>query len=254
MFSIREVLFRAWYRYVSRVDKKSEILFMNYGYSSENQVIELNQQDEPNRYSVQLYEYLISQVPCQGKELVEIGSGRGGGLSYLAKKYNFKRSLGIDLNKLATDFSNSHYKIEGLSFLQGDAQQLPTEVKDFDLVLNVESSHRYPEFTKFLDEVKRVLRPGGYLLYTDFRYDFEIPQLQKEMEASGMKVIKYEVITPNVVKSLEKDDARRRELVKRLAPKIIHKVAYNFSGAIGTETYNQFASGKYEYVVYVLQK
>jgi fatty-acid O-methyltransferase len=57
----------------------------------------------------------------------------------------------------------------GLDFVQGDAQNLHFPDQSFDAVINVEGSHIYPNFERFLGEVARVLRPGGHFLYADFR-------------------------------------------------------------------------------------
>jgi ubiquinone/menaquinone biosynthesis C-methylase UbiE len=254
MVQFRDLLFRAWYWYISNIDKNAEVTFMNFGYSSPDQKVDLKPEDESNRYSIQLYHMLVSSVNLEGKSLLEIGCGRGGGLSWVAKHFPLKSTLGVDLNERASKFSQKYYKIEGLNFMQGDAQKLAIENESFDTVLNVESSHRYPDMKAFLGEVKRILRPGGHFLFTDFRYDYEMEELNKQIAEMGLKLIDKKAITSNVVKALELDDSRRRYLVKKLAPKFLHKIALNFSGAIGSETYDFFASGKYEYFSFVLRK
>ena len=250
----REWLFRAWYWYISNVDKNAEVIFMNFGYSSDDQKVDLKPQDEINRYSIQLYHLMASSVDLQNNSLLEIGCGRGGGLAYVAKTFPLKSTLGVDLNQRATNFSRKHYNIKGLSFMQGDAQKLNLNENSFDVILNVESSHRYPDMEAFLNEVTRILKPGGHFLFTDFRYDYEMEELNQQIKNTGLRIIWQKTITPNVVKALELDDSRRRRLVKKLAPKLLHKTALNFSGAIGSETYNFFSSGKYEYFAFVLQK
>jgi ubiquinone/menaquinone biosynthesis C-methylase UbiE len=252
--SFREWLFRAWYWYVNRVDKNAEILFMNYGYSNPDQKVQLLPEEEPNRFSIQLYHLLAASVDISNKKIVEIGCGRGGGLTYITKKFAPSRALGIDLDKIAVSFSNKFYKLNNLSFLLGDAQNLPLADKSYDVLINVESSHRYPDMKAFLNEVNRILKPGGYFLYTDFRYDYEMPEFKKLLETSGMKILKEELITPYVVKALEQDDARKRKLVKKLAPRVLHDIALNFAGTVGSETYNYFKNQKYIYFYYVFQK
>ena len=106
----------------------------------------------------------------------------------------------------------------------------------------------------FLREVKRLLRPKGYFLYTDFRYDYEMTDLRQMLFESGMEIVKEALITDNVVAALDADDTRKRTLIGRLAPRFIHKLALNFAGAVGSETYKQFATHKYEYYYYILQK
>ncbi|MDF1546552.1 MAG: class I SAM-dependent methyltransferase [Bacteroidales bacterium] len=252
--NFREWLFRIWYWYVSNIDKNAEVLFMNYGYSSADQNIDLDEKDEPNRYSIQLYHHLAAAVDIQNKSLLEIGSGRGGGLSFVARNFPVKEALGVDLNERAAKFCNKYYKISGLKFMQGDAQNLDIEDNSFDTILNVESSHRYPDMKAFLSEVKRILKPGGHFLFTDFRYDYEMEELNNYLNETGFIKIREELITPKVVKALDLDDERRRKLVKKLAPGFLQKIALNFAGAKGSETYNYFAERKYEYFSYVFQK
>lgn len=252
--NLRENIFRIWYWYVNKVDKNAEILFMNYGYHDENQKVTIDKHNEPNRYSIQLYHHLASAVEIQNKDIVEIGCGRGGGLSYIARNFSVASALGIDLNKQAIKFCNSYHKVNGLSFLQGDAQNLELDHNTCDIVLNVESSHRYPNMQAFLQEVHRILRPGGYFLFTDFRYDYEMEEMKKILETSGLTITKEKLINKEVVAALEHDDNRKRELVKKLAPKFLHKVALNFAGTVGSDTYNKIASNSYVYFSYVLHK
>ena len=80
----------------------------------------------------------------------------------------------------------------------------------------MESSHRYPDMISFLGEVTRILRPNGYFLFADFRYDYEIPVLHKQLQSTGLSLVKKEFITPQVVAALELDDMRKRKLVKKL--------------------------------------
>ncbi len=252
--TVQDWIFRVWYWYVNKIDKNAEILFMNYGFADTNPSIALDTQDEGNRYSIQLYHYLASAIDLRNKEITEIGCGRGGGLEYITRLFSPASARGIDLNKRAMAFCKQHYALEGLSFLRGDAQKLPLDNNSCDVVINVESSHRYLDMNMFLREVYRILRPGGFFLIADFRYDFEIPFLQKEFQSSGMSLLKEEFINQQVVMALELDDGRRRMLVERLTPRILHKTALDFAGAIGSETYNHFVSRKYVYFNYIFQK
>jgi len=251
---LKDLFFKVWYWYVSNIDKNAEVRFMNFGYADDDLKLEFNAEDEPNRYSIQLYHHLAAEVDLKGKSLLEVGSGRGGGLSYIAKTFQLKTALGVDLNERAAKFCNDFYKIDGLSFQQGNAQALAMKDESFDVVLNVESSHRYPDFNAFLGEVSRILEPGGHFLFTDFRYDWEMPELKADLEKLGFEKVFEKTITPNVVKSLALDDERRKVLIRKLAPKVLHPIALNFAGTVGSETFDWFSSGKYEYFSYVLKK
>lgn len=100
----------------------------------------------------------------------------------------------------------------------------------------------------------RVLKKGGYLLLTDFRYDYDMQALKSDVAASGFENVHYETINPQVVNALRADDARRKDLVQRLIPGMLQKTAKSFAGAVGSETFNMFADNRYEYFVYVLKK
>ncbi len=253
-FSFRDNLFRILYWLVNKLDKDADIRFMNFGFSDKDQVISINEQNESDRYSIQLYHHLISETEIKNKDIVEIGCGRGGGLSYIVRNYSPASATGIDLDKEAVSFCKRYYKLNGLSFLQGNALALPLTNNCCDVVINVESSHRYPDMKAFLREVSRILRPNGCFLFTDFRFDYEIEDLKKELASSGMSVLKEKFINKEILAALELDDARRRKLVKKLAPRWLHKIALNFAGTIGSETFNHFVSGRYIYFSYVLRK
>jgi ubiquinone/menaquinone biosynthesis C-methylase UbiE len=47
-------------------------------------------------------------------------------------------------------------------------EKLPFPDESFDAVINVEASHAYPQLSRFLGEVARVLHPGGHFFYADF--------------------------------------------------------------------------------------
>ncbi len=251
---IREWLFQKWYWFISKTDKNAEVLFMNFGYDHPSLKIPLLPEDETNRYSIQLYHQLALHGELTGKTICEVGCGRGGGLSYLHRTFKPLHSLGIDLNPLAINFNTQFYREKDMHFKQGDAQALPVEDESFDLVINVESSHRYPQFGQFLSEVYRSLKPGGQLLITDFRFSDEVEAMKADIAESGFTVKHTEIINQQVVDALKADDARRRGLVKRLIPSLLRSTGLNFAGAIGSETYNRFKENKYVYFNYVLEK
>lgn len=251
---VRSLMFRVWYWYISRIDADNEIVFMNYGYHDPSKTVDLDQKDESNRYSIQLYHRLASSVDLKNKSIVEVGCGRGGGLSYVAKTFLPSDALGIDLEKRAVSFANKYHTEDALYFLQGDAHFLPIESNTYDVLLNVESSHRYLDFNQFLSEVSRVLKQDGYFLYTDFRNPEEMQELKESLNSLDMKLIEEEEINHHVVSALIHDTPRRVNLVEKLIPGFLKKTALNFAGVVGSEIYYQILSGELVYYVFVFQK
>ena len=159
---LKNVFFKFWYWYLSSIDKNAEVIFMNYGYSKDNYKIGLNETDEKNRYSIQLYHLVATSVYIAGENILEVGCGRGGGLSYINRYLSPSLVTGVDLNKKAINFCNKKYSSERIKFLKANAQKLNFQKDSFDVVINVESSHRYSQIDLFINEVYRVLKPGGF--------------------------------------------------------------------------------------------
>lgn len=247
-------LFRMLYRYISLIDSKKEIIFMNYGYHDESETIQLHSSDETNRYSIQLYHRLAKTVKLSGKDIMEIGSGRGGGISYITRTFKPKSALGIDLDAKATSFGNKHHKVKGLSFKQGNAMQLDIVSDSIDVIFNVESSHRYSNVKLFFDEVYRCLKPGGHFLFTDFRFDHQMNDLTHLL--AGYNFIKFDeqLINNEVIKALDMDYDRRVKLVNKLAPPFIKKHIHNFAGNVGSPTYLSLKNQNWIYFVFCFQK
>ena len=166
-------LFRYWYPLMTkRLNNQDDVQFLNWGYEEDPPLgLPLDPADEPNRYSIQLYHQTATQdgVDLAGKKVLECSSGHGGGASYLSRTLKPASYTGLDFNAAGVEFCNERHKVPGLDFVHGDAENLPFPDESFDAVINVEASHIYPHFDRFLSEVKRVLRPGGHFLHVDFR-------------------------------------------------------------------------------------
>jgi ubiquinone/menaquinone biosynthesis C-methylase UbiE len=251
--TIIDQFMKFWYWYISHLDKNGELTFMNYGLSN-HEDLDLRGRDEFNRYPIQLYNYITGNLNMEGLDVLEVGSGRGGGAEYITRSFRPRTYRGIDLNKSAVKFCNKFHACDGLSFLYGNATKLPFESNSFDVVINVESSHRYPNVNKFFKEVHRVLKPQGYFLFTDFRDDYLVDRLDRQLRDSQMDVKKQEFITPYIVKALELDHERRQRLIKRLSPTVFRPIARDFSGLKGSRMYNWFKTGRVEYLYYMMQK
>jgi SAM-dependent methyltransferase len=246
----------AWYSLVSKLDKNAEATFLNYGYAGLNdEKIELEPQLEANRYAIQLYHHVVSRVSLQGKDVLEVGCGRGGGASYLARYMNPRRFIGLDINKTAINFDRRFYKAQkNLEFIVGDAQAMPFPDESVDVALNVESSHHYNDFARFLGEVHRVLKPGGSFLMACFPRKNEPSFLRRLLDQSRLTCILEEDITHNVIRALEIDSARREDAVRRLCPAPLQTFGREFAGVRGSELYESFVSAKRHYLNFVLHK
>lgn len=251
---LKNIFFKFWYWYLSSIDKNTEVIFMNYGYSKDNCKIELSETDEKNRYSIQLYHFVSTAVDIKGKTILEVGCGRGGGLSYINRYLSPQSVTGVDLNKKAINFCCANYSTERIRFLQSNAQKLNFLKDSFEVVINIESAHRYTQVEIFINEVFRVLKPGGFLLFADFGNKIEIEKLNTLFRMSNFEILKFENITAHVVEALELSTPGREELIKKILPRLLQNLGRNFAATEGSETYNSFLTKKYEYVFYVMRK
>lgn len=246
--------YRGLYWYLDKLDKDQQLAFMNYGYTEPGRMIDLEDKDEINRYCIQLYHHIAEMVDLKDKKIVEVGSGRGGGLSYVCRKFHPLSSTGFDIEKSAVAFSNRRFGNERLKYIVGNAAKLPLADGYCDIVMNVESSHRYFSMSSFLKEVYRILKPEGYFLFTDFRSHYQWAEVKRVLQAARFEVVKEKDITDNVLVALEKDSGRREKLVMSYAPKVLRDSILNFTGAKGTATYENFLNREFVYRSFVLQK
>src|SRR4051812_28944772 len=110
--SFRRLMMRTWYDALVSLDREKQVTFMNYGYADiagDGGIVELRAEDVANRYAIQLYHHVASAVDLEGKTVVEIGSGRGGGAAYVSGALKPKSMMGIDISKRAVDFCNQRY-------------------------------------------------------------------------------------------------------------------------------------------------
>lgn len=245
------------YQYMARNYPTADWTFMNYGfqpgYKSETPV--LDEEDECNRYFIQLYHYVATGANIEGKQVLEVGSGRGGGASYIKRYLHPMSMIGIDFSERAINFCRERHQVEGLSFRQGDAESLPFEDATFDTVVNVESSHCYGSMEKFVAEVYRVLRPKGYFLFADLRNRDTSEKLQAQLTSSGLRVLKKVDITGNVLSALDAYNEKKLALIQNiLSAAWFRKPFQEFAGAKGSQIYKRFKDRTMVYHHYVLEK
>ncbi len=255
--TFRRPLWQLWHKLILRFDKNKEAIFMNYGYQSLNgdeQLGLFTPRDEENRYCIQLYHHVASQVLQEGKDVLEVGSGRGGGAEYLTRYLKPKSYVGIDISSSVIAFCNKTHKQPGLSFKKGFAEKLEFPDQSFDSVVNVESARCYANIQGFFNEVYRVLKPGGHFLFADMIVKGEIDEIREKLKHSGLELVQEQNISASVVKALDLDHNRRNKMVNTFVPKFLRKSFLQFAGAKGTERYDAFASGRIEYWSFLLVK
>ncbi len=255
--AVQHRITRFYYQMLSRIDTHAVMPFMNYGYADIDPgapPLVLDEADIVHRYWIQLYHHVASAVELDGRQVLEVGCGRGGGTAYIARYLRPKTLIGVDFADRAIRFCANQYLLDGVTFLGGEADTLPFAEHSFDSVINVESSHSYTSMEQFIGEVYRVLRPGGYFLYADFRRVVMIDRLRQQLTNGGFILLAERMITPNVVRALDLDNDRKLDLIQRHVPRLLTKSFMRFAAIRGTELYEGFRTGQLDYRSFVLQK
>jgi ubiquinone/menaquinone biosynthesis C-methylase UbiE len=231
---------------------------MNYGYvpNDGEGSMEFSGDGSQQRYPLQMYHFLARKAALEGKDVLEVGSGRGGGANHVASKFKPASYVGMDLAQSAVDLANSIHNQSNLKFIQGSAESIPLSNASIDVVLNVESCHSYGSVPKFLSEVKRVLKPGGYLLLVDFRNEKNVENmdtLKKQLRDTGMQVVEEEDITGNVIRSIEAEDESKRARIQKLVPEKWQKLFCEFAGVAGSKFHRTLKDGTRHYYRFVVR-
>lgn len=252
----KKLINKYWYPFLSRRLglHDDDVVFLNYGYEEDPPMgLPLEESDERNRFSIQLYHQTATQVDLAGKKVLEVSCGHGGGASYLARTLRPASYTGLDFNPDGVAFCQKRHQLPGVDFVHGDAENLPFPDQSFDAVVNVEASHAYPRFPRFLAEVARVLRPGGHFLYADLRGYQEFSEWDAALADAPMRLLSERVINPEVLRGLEKNSARSLELIGHL-PAPLRPFGRLFAGVPGTLIYRELERGRNSYRIYSFSK
>ena len=109
-----------------------------------------------------LHRYLLAREWCRRKDVLDVASGEGYGTALLAQVA--RSAVGVERATDAVAHAAAAYVAENLRFTVGDARALPNPDQSFDVVVSFETIEHFAEHTEFLNEIRRVLRPGGLLI------------------------------------------------------------------------------------------
>jgi ubiquinone/menaquinone biosynthesis C-methylase UbiE len=104
------------------------------------------------------------------QKVLELGCGIGFVSSYLAKTYHFK-VYGTDYDPEQIQIARQvQPELEHLVFQVEDATHLSFQDSEFDLVISQNVFHHIPDWERAVEEISRVLRTGGVLIWLDLAF------------------------------------------------------------------------------------
>ncbi|OQZ89019.1 hypothetical protein BST11_19805 [Mycobacterium alsense] len=218
--------------------------FLNYGYlptDSNNEAAFDIREGTFNANSVRLVLEVIGSLDLNDRTIVDIGCGRGGNTAVVAEKFS-AQVIGIDMSSEAIAFCSKTHTKNPIDFRVGNALDIPLADDSCDAIVNVESSHSYGNLPKFLTEVARICRPGGWFLHTDFLSPEDWDQVRMRLKRSGFVTKSDRDITGNVLASRDQATDTWAEVYGDANARVA-----NFLALPGSAIYEQMRAGLLEY-------
>ncbi len=135
-----------------------------------------------------LHRYAIAMQLVAGKNVLDIACGEGYGSSLIADAA--KAVTGVDIDPTTITLATQKYQKQNLSFLTGSAAKILCDDNCFDVVISFETIEHHDKHDEMMQEIKRVLKPGGVLIisspdklfYSDkpgFKNPFHVKELYR---------------------------------------------------------------------------
>jgi SAM-dependent methyltransferase len=114
---------------------------------------------EPGIVALHLKRYEFALPWCRDREVLDGACGVGYGSAFLAGEA--RRVVGVDRDEGAIAYAVARYAGSGAEFRVADLLDLDVPDASFDTVCSFETIEHLSDQDAFLQEVTRVLRPGG---------------------------------------------------------------------------------------------
>ena len=105
--------------------------------------------------------------------ILDVGCGSGAMNLVLAQRFPDSEIAGIDLSepllRLAREGAEAANLGERVRFERANVHEMPYDEDSFDVVINTNLVHLVEDPIRMLDEMERVLVPGGFLFIADLR-------------------------------------------------------------------------------------
>src|SRR6201993_2405807 len=132
----------------------------------------------------------LRDVLPQGGDVLEVAPGPGYFAIEMAKGGAY-RVTGLDVSRTMVELARANAAEAGaaVGFRRGDASAMPFGDDSFDLLTCSAAFKNFSEPHKALEEMYRVLRPGGTALVLDLRKDATMSEIGEYFRGVGLSTI-----------------------------------------------------------------
>ncbi len=102
----------------------------------------------------------LLEIPEDGRVL-DVGCGNGWATRLMAQEASHGRVVGIDISDEMVDLARESAVLSNMEFREASAERLPFAENEFTHVFSMESLYYYGDTLRALQEIRRVLKPGG---------------------------------------------------------------------------------------------
>ncbi|WP_422001155.1 class I SAM-dependent methyltransferase [Roseovarius mucosus] len=147
---------------------ESDLYNFGFWHDSDGQRI-----DHPGEAARELVRRHIAQDPnrARARRVLDVGCGLGACTAQIASAYPQADVIGINYSSAQIDHASRLYAGPRISFQRMRAESIAFQDDTFDCIHAIETAMHFRTRQQFLEEARRLLRPGGRLILTDVLVD-----------------------------------------------------------------------------------
>jgi ubiquinone/menaquinone biosynthesis C-methylase UbiE len=182
----------------------------------------------------ELAQRIAIQLPPEGRVL-EVAPGPGYLAIALARLGSF-RITGLDLSPDMVRIARDNAARAGVAvdFVQGNSSSLPFPADSFDFLVCRAAFKNFAQPVRALQEMQRVLRPGGRALIVDLRRNASMREIGQGVDSMGLTFINR-IITKLTFRFLLIPNAYAREHIEQMLAQAQFSQTRIDEGGIGFE-------------------
>ncbi|OMC17420.1 hypothetical protein A5736_16245 [Mycobacterium sp. SP-6446] len=149
--------------------------------------------DKSTRKDMERFRALAARVRellPQGGDMLEVAPGPGYFAVEMAKGAAY-RVTGLDISRTMVELARKNAAEAGVEvdFRHGNASAMPFPDESFDLLTCSAAFKNFSEPHQALQEMYRVLRPGGMALVVDLRKDVPMSEIKQHFDTVGLGTV-----------------------------------------------------------------